>query len=108
MDCDHEKGWKCIKCHPELWTMTDDELLAVNFRIVQNLVVNLLNWKRAYYYPQHPEVNKDDVVSDVRYDYYEAALKNQYPDHPVLQMVGYSEDDRRKCVEYFRDLFGMT
>lgn len=107
MTCTHDKSLKCQTCHPELWKMTDDELLAVNYKILQRIVMNLLMWKRAYYLPEHPDVDKHDTVPDVRYDTYESALKKQFPDHPVLKMVGYDETQKTECLSYFREMFGF-
>lgn len=100
MSCSHGPGLKCPICAPELWHPSPEEINKIHKRIVCETIENLLNWKRAYYYPEDPEVNSKDVVPDSRYDLYENALKKRFPKHPFLSMVGYEHAKRQECLDW--------
>lgn len=52
---------------------------------VQWLVNQIIYHKKLYY-------SGKAIISDQQYDYYEDQLRMLEPNHPVLDLVGYSEE----------------
>lgn len=100
MTCNHDPKLKCIQCHPELWHPSKEEIDALNKRLRREFMENLLNWKRAYYYPEDPEVIDSHIIPDSRYDSLEKSFKDHYPTHPFSTMVGYDASLREACLDW--------
>lgn len=93
MTCSHETNWKCIQCAPELWHPPQEHIDAINRKIYQEIVENLVRWNRAYR-------NGEPEVSDFKYDSYEDSLRKAYPKHPLFDMVGNDETKIQEILDY--------
>lgn len=82
---------KTYSTHPWIWDSPPEYSIVVTERIMKANVEKLLRWKCCYYNPEM--VSEDtDTVDDHKYDVYENGLKSMCPEHPFLQLVGWSDD----------------
>jgi hypothetical protein len=95
MICKHVSGNKCIECRPDLWKPSDEEIDSVNRSIYQAILVNLVEWNKAYR-------EGSQIVSDAKYDIYEDSLRSAYPDHPFFKMVGHDESKIEEILAFIR------
>lgn len=107
MTCTHEQHLKCIQCHPEIWHPGDDYILQVNLKILQEIVIMLLNANRAYYSPEDPLVEKQHHMIDDRYNMYKDSLEKQWPEHPIIRMVDWDESMVGECMTYLPEIFDV-
>lgn len=96
MTCTHTNELKCIVCHPELWHPPQEEIDAINRKIYQIIVENLVKWNKAYR-------EGEALVSDYKYDSRETSLKDAYPNHPLLKMVGHNDEEAVIALAYIPD-----
>lgn len=94
MTCRHSSGYRCYSCSPELWDTPDatpEEILTFETGRKVRTLLRYLKAKRAYYAPDHGEVQPVDVMSDWDFDKLENSIKVAYPDHPCLGLVGWDD-----------------
>lgn len=76
---------------PDLWQNPPGYNEALRLRVRREWIECYLKAKRAYYCPDHPDVQKEDVMSDERFDMYEDSIKRNEPGHAVLELVGWDD-----------------
>jgi len=96
MTCQHGSGLRCYECAPELWEPPAEETAKTNRRIYQTMVINLIDWNRAYR-------AGEPMVEDARYDLYETSLRERYPEHPLFSMVDHDETKVEECLAYLSE-----
>lgn len=96
MKCKHAKDYSCPTCKPELWNPSQEWSDNWNINFWTQRVSNLISWKKAYY-------DGNPAVEDHVYDKIEGWLKEEFPEHPFLNMVGYDEEMASVCIEYTRN-----
>lgn len=98
MSCSHPNKYVCQTCKPELWSPTKAWVKKWHIDHWTDRIKLMLYARKCYYFPE--STGEDSPLTDAKYDSHENVIKELFPDHPILKMVGWNDGIYEECCEY--------